>query len=291
MPKQKLLLLGASGFIGRNLSEAFQENYHLLTPTHADLDLLDDKNIQHYLKKHTPDIIIHAAVKGSTRKTKDNPSLLEENLQMFRNLLKARNRQKIIFLGSGAEYDKSQDIKQVKEESFGVSVPKDNYGKYKFECSRLIEKEEEIINLRLFGVYGKYEDYETRFISNAICRSLLNLPITIENQNVFFSYLYIDDLTRIIEYFIKNKGKHKFYNAGGTRVDLLTLAEEVRKISGKNIKVMVKHQGLGREYTADSSRLLKEMKPFAFTPYKKAIRELYQWYQQHLSEIDKGSFQ
>ena len=54
------------------------------------------------------------------------------------------------------------------------------------------------MELRLFGVFGRHEDYAIRFISNAICKTLFDLPITLR-QNRTFSYLYVDDLGPIVE--------------------------------------------------------------------------------------------
>ncbi len=57
------------------------------------------------------------------------------------------------------------------------------------------------MELRLFGVFGPHEDYAIRFISNAICKALFGLPITLR-QNRTFSYLFIDDLGPIVERFL-----------------------------------------------------------------------------------------
>jgi len=87
---------------------------------------------------------------------------------MFLNL--ARNAHgfgRLINLGSGAEYDRSQNLIKVKESQFGQSPPKDNYGRAKYFISEQIEKHKNMMSLRCFGVFGKHEDYTTRFISNA----------------------------------------------------------------------------------------------------------------------------
>ena len=55
---KKVLLLGGSGFIGRNLKEYFQlkrTDIHLETPTRQELDLLDEQSVKRYLK---PDILM-----------------------------------------------------------------------------------------------------------------------------------------------------------------------------------------------------------------------------------------
>ena len=72
-----------------------------------------------------------------------------------------------------------------------------DYGFSKYLISQYIEKSDNCVCLRLFGVFGKYEDYEYKFISNAIVKNLLQMPIRIR-QNVYFDWLYINDLMKIV---------------------------------------------------------------------------------------------
>jgi hypothetical protein len=51
--------------------------------------------------------------------------------------------------------------------------------------SKYIEKSDSIVQIRIFGTYGEYENYRFKFITNAIVKNLLNLPIII-NKNVYF---------------------------------------------------------------------------------------------------------
>ncbi|MBI5122327.1 NAD(P)-dependent oxidoreductase, partial [Candidatus Roizmanbacteria bacterium] len=206
-------------------------------------------------------------------------SSLSDNLRIFFNLLKNKDRyKKMIHLGSGAEYDKTKPIVKVKETDLGKTIPKDEYGFFKYICSKYIEKEKDIVCIRIFGLFGKYEDSRYRFISNAIVNNLNGLPITL-NQNVFFDYLYINDFVRIVDYFINHKAKHKFYNIGtGKKIDILTIANKINKISDKKSKIIVKNKGLNNEYTCDNSRLMKELKRFSFTNFDQSLIELYQWY-------------
>ena len=137
-----------------------------------------------------------------------------------------------------------------------------------------------VYNLRVFGIYGKYEDYRQRFISNNICRLLSGLDISI-NKNVAFDYLYVDDFSRIMELFLKREPARRSYNiCTGKTVDLLTLAGLVRKADGRGVPVTVKEQGLGPEYSGDNSLFTSEFGEFPYTPHEKAVQELYRWYKE-----------
>lgn len=278
--KKHILITGAKGFVGRNLVERFEKKYKLYTPNRKQLDLLDEKMVDAFFKKHKIDIVIHAAVVGGSRTEERADHALQDNLRMFFNIVKHESAfKRLIFLGSGAEYDKRRSLIGVRENEFGKQIPVDEYGFAKYVCSKYIEKSKKIINLRIFGLYGKYEDYRYRFISNAICQSICKQVIVL-NQNVIFDYVYIDDFVKIIDYFIRAKrSKHSFYNIGAGRpVDLRTIANEIGEITGNNTKIFVKKTGLNKEYSCNNSRLLQEIRGLEFTDQKVAIASLYKWY-------------
>ena len=288
MGRKTILLTGASGFIGRNLSECLAAKHELLSPSRSELDLADLGKVEQFLASAKPDIVLHAASEGVSRSQAPS-ALFEKNLRMFMNIAKcSRHFGRMIHIGSGAEYDKSGPLVMVKEAEFDKTVPSDDYGRFKYECSKYIEAAEGITCLRLFGCYGKYEDYETRFISNAICRALFGLPIAITNRNVVFSYLYIEDFCAIAEHFIENEGKHKFYNVvPDETADLRSIAALVLRISGKDLPIVVKTPGMGNEYTGDNSRLKGELPSLRFTSLEEGIAQLYSWYEKNLFRIDR----
>jgi len=265
--------------MGRNLTEKFKKKYNLLTPSHDKLDLLDEKAVDKFFKKNKIDVVINCAIVGGSRNEEHVNSAISNNLRIFFNLLKNKDRyKKVIHLGSGAEYDKSKPIIKVKESDFEKTIPKDEYGFFKYICSKYIEKERDIVCLRIFGLFGKYEDYRYRFISNAIVNNLKGLPIAM-NQNVFFDYTYINDFVRIVDYFINHRAEQKFYNIGtGKKIDILTIANKINKVADKKSKITIKNRGLNYEYTCDNSRLMGELKKFKFTDFDQSLKELYNWY-------------
>ena len=68
-----------------------------------------------------------------------------------------------------------------------------------------------IYNLRLFGIFGKYELWNQRFISNAICKALFGFPIT-QRQDVFLDYLHVDDLCKMVRWVIERNPVYHEYN-------------------------------------------------------------------------------
>jgi GDP-L-fucose synthase len=278
----RILITGGSGFIGRNLAEQLASTYEVLAPSSAELDLLKAQEVREYLNTHSFDVIVHAATTRSNRRVAAPPDLLDRNCRMFFNLARNQGRfGKMIQFGSGAEYDRVQLPARVREDYFDTRVPRDAYGFSKYICAQHIERSDRIVNLRLFGVFGAYEDYTVRFISNACCRALKGLPIVLR-QDIVFDYLYIKDLVKITMWFIENNARHKAYNVcTGRFVALTELARVIARVSGRNPNVSVMAEGMGPEYSADNSRMLTEMGGYQFWDLQDSISDLYAWYERH----------
>ena len=287
--KKKILLTGGSGFVGKNILELFfAQKYEIIAPSSKQLNLFDENSVDEFFLDKKFDIIIHAACKPGHRNAKDLSRLYCSNIKMFFHLLKHSDKfERMINLGSGAIYDNKNYKPKMKEDYFGQNIPRDEHGFCKYVLGNYIEKLDNVVDLRVFGLFGKYEDYAIRFISNAICKTLFDLPITIK-QNRRFDYVYINDLMPILEYFIENKPKYNAYNVTPDEsIELYELAEKVREISGKNLPVIIKETGLGLEYSGDNSRIKTEIKNLKFTEIDKAIKELYEWYNQNHRIINK----
>ena len=285
---KKILLTGGSGFIGKNIAESYlAEKYQIIAPTRAELDLSNDDSVRNFFQKNKFDLVIHSACKPGHRNAADIGGVFYTNSRMFFNLLKYRDCfGKIITIGSGAIYDMRHYQPKMPEEYFGHSIPADEHGFSRYVIGQQIENSEDIIDLRVFGIFGKYEDYAIRFISNAICKTIFDLPITLK-QNRKFDYLYVDDLMPILEFFIEEKPQFNSYNVTPDySVDLLEIAKIVNSISQKNLPITVALEGLSSEYSGANLRLKKEVN-CQFKKIEDSISELYQWYLSNKDSLNK----
>jgi GDP-L-fucose synthase len=287
---KKILLTGGSGFIGKNIIESYlAKKYQIHAPKRSELDLSNDDSVKKFFQKNNNfDLVIHSATKPGHRNSTDLDGVFYDNCRMFFNLTKnSASFEKLVNIGSGSIYDMRNYQPKMREDYFGNFIPADEHGFFKYIAGKNIEKSENMIDLRVFGVFGKYENYAIRFISNAICKAIFDLPITLR-QNLKFDYLYIDDLMPVLEFFIENKPVKNAYNVTpDSSIELLEIAKIIKKISGKNLEIKIGQKELGLEYSGDNSCLKKEIKDLEFTKIESAIDGLYNWYLCNQTSLDK----
>ena len=286
---KKILIIGGSGFIGKNIKEYLLNNksYIIDSPSHSELDVLNEQAVFNRLKSCFYDVVIHSGVYNPRLSNLVGEDEVEKNLHIFMNFYKYSNLfGKMIYFGSGAEYNKEYNIVSAEEGKFINGIPNNKYGFYKYVINELINNSKNIYNFRIFGLFGKYENWKKTFISGACCKAIYNLPLTIR-QNCYFDYLYINDFLKIIDWSINvDLKKHEYNIVSGRKIDLVSIANIVNKISKKNLPIYVCKDGYANEYTASNERLINEYKDFSLTDIHESINDLYNYYLSIKDEID-----
>ena len=127
--KSRIVVLGASGFVGANLVQIMESRgYKILTPSRSIADALDYSSIYGYLISARPDVVINlAAFVGGIGLNKDNPAIMMyKNLMMGANVVDACYRagvKKLVHLGSVCSYPKSPKRIPFVEEDLWESRP------------------------------------------------------------------------------------------------------------------------------------------------------------------------
>ena len=268
-----ILLTGSGGFLGSNLKPYLQQGWNVLAPRSRELNLLDKNATAKYLASNKIDLIIHSAALGVRINPNDTAEqVARPNIVMFDNL--AQSAVPIITFGSGAEYNKSRPLIKVKETDFGQSIPADPYGYCKYQISKKIETMPNAVNLRIFGIYGAGEN-PTR-VTTCILNDILDgKPITL-NQNVIFSFIYIEDFCRIVCRFVENMPKQKFINTACRQdISIKELAEMSKQLFKSNCRIDFKQEGFNKQYTCDTALLSNLLPDFKFTSYQEGMSKLY----------------
>ncbi len=273
----KLLLTGSGGFIGKNLKKYLGDKYDLLTPRSFELDLTDKDAVQKYFQANNIDVIIHCGSTGGARGIDDKDTTIEDNLAMVENILEAkRPSAKVILFGSGAMYDKSRPLCKVKEDTIGDVVPQDLYGKSKMLIAQKIKDRKDVLCLNIFACYG-YGEKDSRFPSYAI-NQVLNGENIIINQNVKFDYLFVEDMQRIVEYFVTNDFDSNIMNiTPNESISLLEIANIVKGFGEREVEVKILNSTMNNEYSGDNSRLKSNFKGLEFTPIEVGLKKLYEY--------------
>jgi UDP-glucose 4-epimerase len=284
---KKILLTGSTGFIGRNIFNSFLfKKYKIFMPRHSELDIT--KPILDYVVKNEIDYILHAAVSPGNRNSPVQ-DVFDINTKMTNNIVGCSGLvEKILFFSSGSTY--GLNTKKVKEsEDFNSPIGVSSRGLAKLYEDFFCRPGHNMYSMRLFGVYGPYEDYTIRFISNMICKALHRIPMTM-NQDRMFDYIWIQDLMAVIDLFIENNPEDHIMNITPDKSEsLYRIALEIRRLAGcpEDVPVVPKIEGMGLEYSGDNSLFKENFPDFTFTTLESGIKQLVAFYQNIIPIIDK----
>jgi UDP-glucose 4-epimerase len=286
----RVLITGGSGFIGRHLVQGLTGSFDVIAPGRAELDLLDAVAVGDYLRKGHFDAVVHAATWDATRTSvKDRRLVLENSLRMFHNVARERATfTRLVNLGSGAEYDRGRELILVREDEFDRAVPSDQYGYAKYLVRKHCELTPGLVNLSLFGVFGSFEDWRLRFLSNACCHAVFDLPIEV-GRDALFDYIAVEDVAKAVSWCLRSETAVGSFNVcSGESRSLVDLAHIVRAASGKDLEIVVRRPGRGPAYVGDPAAF-EQASGWRPSGLRQRIASLYAWYDDHRDVIDRAA--
>tara|TARA_R100000149_G_C5831846_1_gene107106 strand:- start:75 stop:842 length:768 start_codon:yes stop_codon:yes gene_type:complete len=234
-----------------------KDRYKVFSTNRQTLNVLDEKRVVSFLQKNNIDVVVHTAVSGCGRKT-DTYKDFCNNINMFNNLYNNRDKFKIMInFGSGAEFDRSQNIKKKSEYEIFDSYPSDYYGLAKNIITREIIKTNNIYNFRVFGCFGEHEK-NSRFVKHSLSRLKKGEPILI-HQNRYIDFVYVKDLCLVVDYYMQNFDKkqlHKDINVCyNNEITLLDIAKKILSIKKLPQTIVIEDLKMGNYYSGDGTKL------------------------------------
>lgn len=152
---QKILITGASGFVGCRFVERWRNDFIILAPSHAELDITDAQAVERYVIENSPQMILHLAALSNTWYCEQHPDeSYRVNVEGVCNLAAAaaRNGVKFVFFSSDQIYNGNCESGPLSED---VAVaPETVYGRHKLEAElRALELCPTAVALRVTWMY------------------------------------------------------------------------------------------------------------------------------------------
>ena len=196
----KILITGATGFVGSRFVARWKNEYTLLTPSHAELPIDNAEAALRYVSEARPEVVLHLAAISNTWHCEQHP---EESKQI--NILGALHMAqaakavdaKFIFFSSDQIYNGNEELGGLPE-SIPVK-PENVYGCDKLEAERLIAEEDpEAVMLRATWMYdAEREGMRTHpnFVVNIANALRTQTPLSFATRE----YRGITDIREVVE--------------------------------------------------------------------------------------------
>ena len=251
----KVLILGSNGLVGTSVKNILGRNPNikeLICATRNDADLFDFEETKELIENSKPDIMINAAAKvgGIYANNSKRTEFILENLKINVNILEASipfPEMYIINLGSSCIYPLEAE-NPIKEESVMSGRLEPTNSPYAMAKLTAIEIGDalssqyghKVLNLMPTNLYGPFDNFsenDSHVIPGLIGKMHKAKEQKAEEFKIWGTgkplreFLYVDDLSRAIEYLIFNKPKESLLNIGsGDEITIYDLAIKIKKV-------------------------------------------------------------
>ncbi|MBA94296.1 MAG: hypothetical protein CMP21_00825 [Rickettsiales bacterium] len=239
--KKTILLTGANGFIGKNILESSSNNFIEITKNSYE-NILELPTL---LKiKEKIDVVIHLAAKTYVPDSfKDPYSFYEFNFKSTLNIAEFCKQKKVPLCLYLNTYLYGNPSYLPIDENHKIALPSP-YHKSKYFSEQLLlnyfEGITKVISLRLFNVFGKYQS--NNFLISKIIEQLNSDKIELNDLNPKRDFIYIKDVTNLINIIISNQNRIKsseIFNVGtGQSYSVKEILELIQKITKSKIEVI-----------------------------------------------------
>ncbi len=254
-PQQKILILGANGFIGRRLCGILSENKHqvitadITGQVDVSIDALDKAHVFETINRYKPDCIVNLL--GYT--DNEHPDrIYETNILPFiyiaTALTKLKLKTRVVIVSSAAEYGDSDSTDGSLKEN-DPKKPVSHYGAAKFVQTMIgqlynVQQKIDVVVARPFNIIGNGMSaklvpacFVEQFLKHSEAHKIA--IIKTKNLDTMRDFLSLDDVVRGLYKVIKVGRSGEVYNiCSGKGVSIRTMFSMVAKeFSGINYEI------------------------------------------------------
>jgi nucleoside-diphosphate-sugar epimerase len=300
---KKVLITGASGFLGSHIAEKFLiQGWKVIGLKRISSNLwrcedfvdqiewldVDSEKFSEQIIDLCPDVIIHSAWGGvaANDRVQYKPQL--NNLKLLLDLLNIANAVKCKFIGLGSQAEYGTFFGKI-DEQYPVD-PNTAYGVVKLMSCSLVRgfcnaNELDWFWLRLFPVFGEKED-DNWLIPSVIKKVALGAEMELTPGLQRYAYIYVKDLSacvfKIASLYL-SKSVSGIYNISGEGA--ITLRELVEKIrDAVDVKVKLNFGALNyRPYQSmymegDTTKFSQNINKIIFSDFNESLNKTIQYY-------------
>lgn len=164
--QRKMLITGASGFLGSRVAQYYKDKYEVLIPSHSEMDIADETSVMNYFKENRPNFVVHcAAISDVGRCERELELSWRINVVGTENVVKAAKEvsAKCVCCSSDQVYFGSTEIEAHREDV--VIEPANVYGKEKAHAEEAcLAIDADSVHLRLSWMYDADDEKRMDFI-------------------------------------------------------------------------------------------------------------------------------
>lgn len=209
---KKVMVTGASGFVGKNLVDKL--DFELLAPTHKECDLTKEDSVAEYFEKNKPEVVLHIAGRvGGILANKTYPAEFFYDNAMMSILIThysyLHGVDKLVTLAAGCGYPKHLEV-PYREDEFWDGFPDENSYAYSLAKKNLIVQSWAYRDQYGFdstvllpaNLYGPHDNFhlENSHVVPALIRKFIEARDEVKSEVVVWGdgsasreFLYVDD--------------------------------------------------------------------------------------------------
>jgi len=300
---KKVLVTGASGFVGKNLVDKL--DFELLSPTRQECDLTKEDSVAEYFEKNKPEVVLHIAGRvGGILANKTYPAEFFYDNAMMSILIThysyLHGVEKLVTLAAGCGYPKHLDV-PYKEDEFWDGFPDENSYAYSLAKKNLIvqswayrdQYEFDSTVLLPANLYGPHDNFhlENSHVVPALIRKFIEARDEGKSEVVVWGdgsasreFLYVDDTAEAIIKMAESCTESGPFNLGtGVETSIKELIETIRNCVGYEGDIVwdtSKPNGQPRRFY-DMTEFKRAVGYVPSTPLSVGIKETVKWYEEN----------